>query len=123
MFDNQCFNLGNSKWDWFVEYKGISWAYLLHTWISQNETEIHLVQYEKLKTNLEEELRKILKFLDFNVSEEGLRCAIENREGLFKRSRHLNFDPFSKENRDSLSRHISPAIPLLARYNITYRSN
>ncbi len=103
-----------------MEYKGIAWAFLLHTWISQNDTEIHIVQYEKLKLNMEEELKKILTFLNFEVSSDRIQCAINNKQGAFKRSHHLNFSPYSKENHDALRRHMTPALPLLAKYNISY---
>ena len=69
---------------------------------------------------MEEELSKILTFLNFDVSSERIQCAITNSVGVFKRSHHLNFSPYSKENRDALKRHMNQALPLLAKYNISY---
>lgn len=114
------FNLGNSKWDWFVEYKGISWAYFLHTWLVQNDTDIHVVQYERLIEHPKLELRRLLNFLNVSISSEKIKCAISNSNDLFKRIDHLNFNPYSKDNREALNRHMEVALPLLAKFNITY---
>lgn len=96
------------------------WAFLLHTWLSQNDTPVHIVQYEKLKSDTEVELKKILAFLNINISDERMGCVMSNRQGMFKREGHLNFNPYSKTNIESLNRHMSQALPLLAKYNITY---
>ena len=103
-----------------MDYKGVVWAYLLHTWLSQDDMEICVVQYERLISNTEEELTKILKFLKMNISQQRMKCVLENSEGLFKRREHLNFNPFSKENNEVLNRHMSQALPLLAKHNISY---
>jgi hypothetical protein len=103
-----------------VDYKGIVWAYLLHTWLSQNDTAVHVVQYEKLKSDTEAELKKVLAFLNIDVSDERMKCVLSNDQGMFKRGGHLNFNPFSETNTEALNRHMSQALPLLARYNISY---
>ena len=79
------------------------------------------MQYEKLVSNTREELTKILDFLNIAVSEERLDCVMNNNEGLFKRDNHLNFNPFSKENNEVMNRHMTKALPLLEKFNITYR--
>lgn len=111
---------GNSKWDGLVDYKGIVWAFLLHTWLEQGDTPVHVVQYERLKSHTEAELKKILAFMHIDVSEERMKCVLKNKQGMFKRESHLNFNPYSKTNIESLNRHMSQALPLLAKYNITY---
>ncbi len=103
-----------------MEYKGASWAYFIHTWLAQNDTEILLVQYEKLVSNLKEELQRILTFLNFNPQETTLECALQEKQGIYKRSSHLNFDPYSRENLDNINRYIEPALPLLMNHNISY---
>ena len=111
---------GNSKWDGLVDYKGVVWSFLLHTWLSQNETEVHVVQYEKLVSNTREELNKILAFVNVSISRERMDCVMENIRGSFRRTKHLNFNPFTKENIEVMNRHMLQALPLLAKYNITY---
>ena len=103
-----------------MEYKGIAWSFLLHTWLAQNDTPVHIVQYEKLQANLHAELVRMLSFLNFSASNETINCAVENSNGRFKRLQHLNFDPYSKENREAVNRVIQQAAPLLANHGIKY---
>lgn len=112
--------IGNSKWDWFVEYKVVSWLVMLNTWLKESHIPIHVVQYENLKTNLTLEVQKMVQFLDIPVSNETLQCVAKNSEGLFKRIDHLNFDPFSIENKDAVNRILNQAKPLLSKYGIHY---
>ena len=79
-----------------------------------------MVKYEELKSNTEEELRKILKFLNFSISREKMECVLRNSNGMFKRAYHLNFNPYSKENCETLNRHMSQTVSLLSKYNISY---
>lgn len=103
-----------------MEYKSVAWAYLIHTWLSQTDTKIHVVQYERLVQDVRQELVKILDFLEIKVKDEDIDCAVENRGGAFKRTKHLNFDPYTRENKDAVNRCIAQASPLLAKYGITY---
>lgn len=103
-----------------MEYRGAAWAYLIHMWLSQSDTEVLVVQYENLVVNLKEELLKILGFLNFEVSSAGLECAMRESQGIFKRSHHLNFSPYSKENIATINRYINQVMPILLKYNISY---
>lgn len=98
----------------------MAWSFLLHTWLAQNSTPVRIVLYENLQTNLHKELIHMLEFLNFSVSNETINCAIENSQGRFKRPHHLNFDPYSKENREAINRVIQQAAPLLAKHGIKY---
>ena len=111
---------GNSKWDWLIEYKGATWAFLLHTWLAQGELPVLVVQYEALIDHTELELTRILKFLNFSSSNSSIKCAVKNGDGMFKRTKHLNFNPYSTENREALNRYIKQAAPLLAQRGIVY---
>lgn len=114
--------LGNSKWDWLVEYKGATWAFLLHTWLAQRELPVLVVQYEALADHTERELTRILKFLNVSFSNmhNSIECAVKNGGGMFKRTKHLDFNPYSVENREALNRYIKQAAPLLAQHGIVY---
>ena len=104
-----------------MEYKGIVWGFQLHTWLAQDFIPVHIVQYESLVNDTHGELKKILDFLDIQVSREAVECAVQNSGGRFKRTHHLNFNPFSTENCDAINRYISQATPLLARHGIKYK--
>ena len=110
---------GNAHWDWYVEAKSNSWAYLLHTWLSHTHHPTHVIQYEALVSNTKQELDKVLTFLEVAVDNQTLDCAIDN--GNFKRTNHLNFDPFSRENKDVVNHVLKQVTPILSRYGITYK--
>lgn len=46
---------------------------------------VHLVQYERLKTNMADELEKLATFLGVNVSKNDISCTVELQEGNFHR--------------------------------------
>ena len=81
---------------------------------------MHIVQYEELVANTRQELKKVLKFLKHPVSEKILDCVMEASDGYFKRTKHLNFDPYSQEDAETVQRIINQAAPLLKKYGISY---
>lgn len=111
---------GNPKWDWFVEYKAMSWLVLLNTWLKESSIPHIVVQYERLKVNVTQELVRILEFIDMLPSNDILHCVNENSEGMFKRPEHLHFDPYSKENKNAVNRIIEQSKHILSKYNIYY---
>ena len=113
---------GNPKWDWYVEYKGMSWLVFLNTWLKESSIPRVVIQYEKLKVNTTREIIRALEFLGHHVEDETLRCVERNGEGLFKRQEHLNFDPFSLENKRSLNRIIEQSRDILKHYDIQYNT-
>lgn len=54
--------------------------------------------YDQLITDLERNLRLLLKFIEVNVTESQLQCALERREGIYRRKkRMINVDPFTPQ--------------------------
>lgn len=78
------------------------------------------MQYENLVTNTRQELEKVLEFLKYSVPGEIMDCVMKASDGYFKRSKHLNFDPYSPENIRTVSRIVSQADPVLKKYGIHY---
>lgn len=111
--------VGNSKWDWFVEYMSVSWGLMLQTWLSQSDTLTLVVKYEQLLTNLTSEMSRILDFIEHPISEERLEC-VSQREGHYKRHKHLNFDPFSSENKEAVNRIIQQSRAVAEKHGIHY---
>ncbi|XP_071824619.1 sialate:O-sulfotransferase 2-like isoform X2 [Apostichopus japonicus] len=61
-----------------------------------NET-VLVVRYQDLKTDLPNQLRRIVEFLGLPLDEKRLNCTIQRTEGNFHRPKHaLSFDPFRK---------------------------
>ncbi len=100
----------------------MAWSFMLHTWLSQQRIPVHIVQYESLISDLRGELRKILHFLGYQVSNATMNCVMANSHGKFKRTDHLNFNPFTAENHAMVNRIITQAAPLLAKYGIKYNT-
>lgn len=98
----------------------MSWGFLLHTWLAHTHLPVHVVLYERLVSNTREELNKVLQFLDSPTDNVTMNCALDNSGREFKRKKHLNFDPYSKENKELVNRALSLATPLLAQYGIHY---
>jgi hypothetical protein len=61
------------------------------------------MQYEKLKTNMPLELKKLASFFDLNISNRDIECTVQLQEGYFhrltKEKKHLELlrAVFSKE--------------------------
>ena len=74
-------------------------------WLANFTGPTHVVMYDDLVANVERTLRGILAFLEHPVSEEAMACALERREGIYRRKRRslaANFDPFTAPMKDML---------------------
>ncbi|XP_064101521.1 WSCD family member AGAP003962-like [Macrobrachium rosenbergii] len=91
-------------WEKFVMNKALAWMNTTLDWL-KFEGPLHLVFYEDLIDNLPEEMRRILEFLDLEVSESNFDCMIRHQDGIYKRrKRPLNFDPFTPKLRALVDR-------------------
>ncbi|CAH0713986.1 unnamed protein product, partial [Brenthis ino] len=90
--------LKNVDWPTYVTNQLTMWESLHRLWLHKFLGPIHIVFYEMLVRDTRETLRGILNFLNYTVSEEDMNCAIENREGIYRRiKKYPNFDPFTPE--------------------------
>ncbi|XP_069987402.1 WSCD family member AAEL009094 isoform X1 [Penaeus vannamei] len=86
-------------WSKFVTNKAISWMNTTLDWL-KFDGPLHLVFYEDLLDNLPEEMRRILEFLDLEVSESNFDCMMRHQDGIYKRrKRPLSFDPYTPKMR------------------------
>ncbi|XP_071448491.1 WSCD family member AAEL009094-like [Hetaerina americana] len=92
-------------WQDFVAEKLITWKKTNLDWLLHFQGPMHVVLYDQLVTNVEDELRGVLSFLDYRPSPAALDCALSRREGIYKRRRRaLPFDPYTPAMRASLRR-------------------
>ncbi|XP_076062905.1 uncharacterized protein LOC143037994 isoform X2 [Oratosquilla oratoria] len=89
-------------WKEFITLKIGLWKDFYIDWLTYSKPErLHVINYENLKNNLAEEMKKALKFLKVPIDEKRLRCIQEHSDGLFKRkppkNNPLDFDPFTLE--------------------------
>lgn len=84
--------------------KALAWMNTTLDWL-KFDGPLHLVFYEDLLDNLPEEMRRILEFLDLEVTESNFDCMIRHQDGIYKRrKRPLNFDPFTPKLRALVDR-------------------
>jgi len=74
-FCQQWLNTGGVVYPWAG-----SWRDNVSSWVDQKELALLLVRYERLKANPGEELRRILRFLGRQASDERIAAAIEAGE-------------------------------------------
>ncbi|XP_017115150.1 WSCD family member CG9164 [Drosophila elegans] len=87
-------------WQQFVSNKLKGWEMMNLSWARNFTGSIKVVFYDDLVHHTERELRSILEFLQFPVSEPLMRCAIMRKEGIFRRKKRLlSFDPYTESMR------------------------
>ncbi|KAJ3650725.1 hypothetical protein Zmor_017375 [Zophobas morio] len=90
-------------WQQFVTDKLESWKQTNLDWLYNFTGPTHVIFYEQLVDNLEHTLKSIIEFLDISVDASLFRCAIERKEGIYRRKRRvLNFDPYTEDMKKKL---------------------
>lgn len=82
-----------------------AWRQTNMDWLTNFTGPTHVVLYDDLVGDVEGTLRGILAFLEHPVSEEDMACAMERREGIYRRKRRalsVNFDPYTAPMKDVL---------------------
>ena len=86
------------KW-WVTQYRN---------WLNLYKGPLHIVRYERLKSHLVDELRALMNFLGWNISESHLQCVGRNSEGRFHRKKKaMEFDPWNSYNGDNIEEILS----------------
>ena len=88
------------KWQKYIKKFSKEWFQIYNSWLKVMEKKnILVVFYEKLQDETETELRRVMRFLDLDFSEEDMECTLERKEGLFKRPKKDKnyFDRYSEE--------------------------
>ncbi|XP_045468186.1 WSCD family member AAEL009094 isoform X2 [Harmonia axyridis] len=94
---------GKSDWEQFVYDKLQAWKQTNLDWLYNFTGPTHVIFYEHLVDNLENNLRSMLNFLEHPISEELFNCAMERKEGIYRRKkRAIVFDPFSSKMKEKI---------------------
>ena len=74
---------------------------LLNSSISATPASLHVVHYEKIVSDVEVEIRKILNYLGIKMETERMKCLLKHKNGDFKRNRKAVTEtiPFSESTR------------------------
>ncbi|XP_064597918.1 WSCD family member CG9164-like [Liolophura sinensis] len=79
-----------------------TWTRSIVKWTSF-QGPIHVTKYEDWRAKLDQELPRLLQFMDISVSRRQLLCAVRNSEGLFHRKAGGSSLEFDKASRDILN--------------------
>lgn len=72
-------------------------------WLYNFTGPTHVIFYEQLVDNVEHTLTSVMKFLGVPVDEELFKCAMERKEGIYRRKKRvLNFDPYTSKMKEQL---------------------
>lgn len=63
----------NQSLDWYKE--------IITTCVDLNRTPVHILQYDRLQSNLAAELRMLAEFLNVTVSNNDIQCTVQLQEG------------------------------------------
>lgn len=83
----------------FVHTKLTAWEQTNLSWGLNYTGDVLIVYYEDLVDNVEKTLRDILNFINFSINEELLACALRRKEGIYRRKKRLNFEPYTAQMR------------------------
>lgn len=82
------FKKNNGKvWQDFVIDKAREWENMNMDWVKNFHGPILVVFYNDLVQNLEQELTRMMDFLKVSFTKEDLECALNRKEGIYKRKK------------------------------------
>jgi len=85
-------------WTTFVDEQILKWKKTNLDWVYNFTNPLHIVFYDDLVNDLEPNLREIVNFIGLNVTEDEFKCAMNRREGIYRRKKRLfSLDPFTKD--------------------------
>lgn len=85
-----------TDWMKFVVAKLHAWEQTNLSWGRNFSGAVLIIYYEDLVDDVEKTIRDILKFIDYPINEDLMRCAILRKEGIYRRKKRLlAFDPYT----------------------------
>ena len=103
----------------------VSWSQHVQLWLgprTPNGATVLVVKYENLKTDLRTELKKMMSYLEYPVTEEDLDCTINSNTNTFRRHHDSSTDKeyFNQQQVDLIYYGIRRDDSILKKYNINY---
>ena len=72
------------------------WVTLYQGWLNRFKEPLHIVQYKRLESHLVDEMRTLVHFLGWNITDRQLECVRRNAEGKFHRKKKSSMvDPWT----------------------------
>ena len=112
--------LTGDSWNHSVVLSSQSWREHIQIYVGSMTTQKLVVKYETLLTNLHDELRKIMEFLEFPYAEDDLQCTVNSAIESFHRKHHKVIDPYTLQQRKFVLAQIKLANKIIHPYNVSY---
>ena len=96
----------------------------LKKWLLNSTLPSLVISYDNLISDFEQEIRKLVSFIDFPVSEEAIKCVVENKEKLtsFKRRQDSGgANPYSQQQVSSIRDVVWQYKALWKKHDIKYK--
>ena len=74
-------------WQDFVINKAREWEAMNTDWINNFQGPLLVIMYSDLIDKAEEQLRRVLDFLDVSVTKEQMECTMSRKEGIYRRKK------------------------------------
>merc|ERR1712126_185666 len=82
------FNRDKGKfWQDFVLTKAEDWEEMNTDWVNNFQGPLLVILYNDLIDKVEEQLKRTLDFLSISVTKEEMECAMERKEGIYRRKK------------------------------------
>ena len=106
-----------TDWMKFVTAKLHTWEQTNLSWGRNFSRPVLIIYYEDLVDDVEKTIRDILKFIDFPIDEDLMRCAIMRKEGIYRRKKRLlTFDPYTPAMKKMIEEKRNQVYTELGRY-------
>jgi len=108
--------------DWVVAVIRYSerWRVHVEKYLNTTKTPTLVVKYENLLTDLQTELKRMMRFMEFPYTKDDLQCISKSTLEGFHRKHKNNTDPYTPEQRKIVYTQIRLANNVLLHYNISY---
>ena len=95
-----------TKWKIYVNRNITTWATTNTGWFNTVHPSIlHVVYYDELVSDTQNVLTKVLDFLNIDIDEHSMKCAMEHKEGLFHRPKKpIAFELFDLNMQKTINR-------------------
>ena len=88
---------GGKRWKNFLKKKLIRWRGINSDWINNFHGPLLVISYSELRDNVEEQLNRMLQFLNVSVNKEEMDCALSRKEGIYKRPKMKKKPPIDDD--------------------------
>jgi len=112
----------NPRWDDAVRNDSTAWKKHVTKWLRNAKRPTLVVQYEKLQTNLDGELRRMLDFLEHPYTEDDIQCTINSSVEGFHRKHTKKLDPYTPSQAQFILDKIHLVNDILIANNISYHN-